>query len=199
MDDEFEEMMREINEDILEGVARWDPARMLAKIAQAHFKSFTECNKNVEDLEQSAKHIPDDCPVCDRINGLSHEALDHGFVTVAFSAFALEAHINEYGSRRLTATYFERFLDKLDTTSKWIVIPRLVCGKEIDRDSQAFQHLVELFRFRNKISHPKAINVPVKELAEGEPFGIREHNVLFEFIPRAVKAAGVAVRGGAPP
>ncbi|HJT75713.1 MAG TPA: hypothetical protein VJ739_00775 [Gemmataceae bacterium] len=189
MDEEIEEVMREIDEQLLEGVARWDSAPMLAGIAKAHFKLFTACNKNAEKLRGSPDHTQENCPVCHQMDELSSEALQHGIVTITFSAFALEAHINEYGSRRLSATYFERFIDKLDTISKWMVIPRLVCGKEISRDSQPFQYLVELFRLRNKIVHPKAKDVDLTELAgDKEPFGIREHNLLFEFVPDAIRA-----------
>lgn len=187
-DDEINEWLREHNEQVMEGTARWDPAPGLAHIALSHFKSFTECNEEAEKLKQSPKHTPENCQVCKQMDRLTREALDHGIVVVTFSAIALEAHINEYGSRRLTATYFERFIDKLDTISKWMVIPRLVCGRAISRDSQAFQHLVELFRLRNKIAHPKARDVEMKELASGRPFGIQEHNLLFEFVPRAIKA-----------
>ena len=48
------------------------------------------------------------------------------------------------------------YLDRLDLLSKWIVIPRIVTGKQLDPGSKAVQDLSWLVTLRNKQVHYKA-------------------------------------------
>lgn len=60
---------------------------------------------------------------------------------IVFCAMALEAYIYDFASRKLTDSYVQNHLDKLDTLSKWVVIPNLVTGKELPRDHRWFSLL----------------------------------------------------------
>ncbi len=66
----------------------------------------------------------------------------------------LEAYIYDYAVRRLSKELAE-YADKLDVLGKWLIIPRLVTGKEIPRGERAFQLLQKLIANRNKIVHHK--------------------------------------------
>ena len=73
-------------------------------------------------------------------------------VSVIFSALTLEA-FNNYGIEHFSRSYFDNHLDKLPAVSKWIVIPTLAVGKEIDSDSQSYEQLKRLFKRRDRLVH----------------------------------------------
>lgn len=75
---------------------------------------------------------------------------------IVFSALSLEAQIYDFAARYFGDSYAAQHLDKLDLVSKWLVVPRLVTGKEIKKDGAAFGHLRELVRIRNSLVHYKS-------------------------------------------
>ena len=77
------------------------------------------------------------------------------FVTVIFSALALEALINDYAICNFSRSYLENYSDRLSPRSKWLIFPKLVAGKAMSTDGQTFQRLTELFRLRDRLVHFK--------------------------------------------
>lgn len=77
-------------------------------------------------------------------------------ISICFSAMALEAFIYDYAARNLGDGYVSQYLDKLDLTSKWLVVPRLITGSVIDSGCQAINLLRELVRERNHLVHSKS-------------------------------------------
>ncbi|WP_318400392.1 hypothetical protein [Photobacterium leiognathi] len=86
----------------------------------------------------------------------SNKATAHALKTIVFSAMCVEAAINDYAGTHLGDKYFENHLCNLDVVSKWVVIPKLVCGKEIKKSSAAFGALKQLIRSRNQLVHSKS-------------------------------------------
>ncbi|GIU53809.1 hypothetical protein [Shewanella sp. KT0246] len=76
--------------------------------------------------------------------------------SVVFSAMCVEASINNYAGGQLGDKYFEQHLGSLDVVSKWVVIPRLICGKSIDKSGPAFSALKILISSRNSLIHNKS-------------------------------------------
>jgi len=76
-------------------------------------------------------------------------------ISIILCTMTLEAYINKYGATHLSRSYFDHYLDKLDIKSKWIIIPRLVTGNQIQTNSKAFKYLVNLISLRNKLVHVK--------------------------------------------
>jgi hypothetical protein len=74
---------------------------------------------------------------------------------VIFAAFFLEAWIYEYAVRKFSKSFFDNHLDRLRPTSKWLIVTRLVTGRDFPTDSQAFEHLKSLYNARNDLVHPK--------------------------------------------
>lgn len=95
---------------------------------------------------------------------LSSEIGIYSRVVVIFCGLALEAFINNYAIRNLSRNYFDKYLDKLDLMSKWIVIPRLLIGSQLDLGSQPLQDLNWLIKQRNELVHFKSKTVPVSRL-----------------------------------
>jgi len=55
-------------------------------------------------------------------------------------------------------------LDKLDVLSKWIVIPRITTGTQLDPGSKALQDLDWLTELRNKLVHYKSKKIEVEQI-----------------------------------
>jgi hypothetical protein len=96
-----------------------------------------------------------------RIQALENELANASLVVVVFSAIATEAYIYDYAARHLGDTYVKKHLDKLDTLSKWIIIPRLVTGREIPRNENWHGLLTNLIKTRNSVVHYKSSEPPV--------------------------------------
>jgi len=139
------------------------------------FNSF----KIVEDIEERCKKR--------RVKGIKtneeidNECLDnaniekHGLITIIFCALTVEAFINNYAIDNLSKSYLNNYLDKLDLLSKWIIIPKLIMGRQINTDSQAIQLLKKLISLRNKYVHYKTTIKSVSELRWDEDWVTFEH------------------------
>lgn len=86
-------------------------------------------------------------------------------VIVVFCALALEAFINDYAIKHFSRNYLKKYLDKLGLMSKWIVIPRLVTGSQLDAGSQQMEDLDWLVEQRNLLVHFKSQTVEVSKLS----------------------------------
>ena len=69
---------------------------------------------------------------------------------------------------KLSKSYLNNYLDKLDPISKWIVIPRDVTGNQINTDESPFQRMKELFRLRNSLVHYKTKTIKIKNLRDDD-------------------------------
>lgn len=76
--------------------------------------------------------------------------------SVIFAHMCLEAFIYDYAAHHFTDAYAKKHLDKLDFLSKWVLIPKLVIGKEFPKESKAFEYLTKLNKYRNELIHPKS-------------------------------------------
>ncbi|WP_324747190.1 hypothetical protein [Pseudomonas veronii] len=79
-----------------------------------------------------------------------------GIKTIVFSAMALEAAAYEFATLQLGERLAKTYLDKLDVVGKWLVIPRLVCGRSLHEDGPAINGLKALVRARNALVHHKS-------------------------------------------
>jgi hypothetical protein len=84
-------------------------------------------------------------------------------VSVVFSALTLEAFINDYAISNFSKTFFDTYLDRLSPTTKWMIIPRLKTGKQLDPLGPAIHKLSSLFKQRDKLVHHKTVIKPVSE------------------------------------
>jgi hypothetical protein len=90
------------------------------------------------------------------------------FIIVVFTGMFLEAFIFDYASSRLSTSYVKKYLDKLDTSSKWIVIPKLTTNKNFPPQSEAFSFLQEISSQRNKFVHYKSKFLNPNEIDNSE-------------------------------
>jgi hypothetical protein len=87
---------------------------------------------------------------------LEHEQFKYGIKAIVFAAMCVEAAINDYAGWQLGDNYFEKHLSSLDVVSKWIVIPKLVCGHTIDKSGPAHSSLKRLVKDRNSFVHNRS-------------------------------------------
>ena len=167
----------------------WDGTSALSRIARAHFALFNQElaeAKRLQEFVESEGDTEDD--------DLTHQswecetrAADHAKVVITFAAFAIESHINSYGARRLGERYFKNHLDKLDTVSKWIIIPRVVAGRRFPKDHNVFDLLTKLFSYRNEIVHPKSTKIDMAKLEKEAKNRFAMEKKFLEFVPKAIE------------
>jgi hypothetical protein len=80
----------------------------------------------------------------------------YGIQTIVFSAMAIEAAVFDFAAIQLGDKIAERYLDKMDLLSKWMIVPRLVCGRSLQEDGPAMNGLKGLVIARNALVHHKS-------------------------------------------
>ena len=95
-------------------------------------------------------------------------SLRYFLVQYLYAAMCLEAFIYDYAAVALGDTYVQKYLDKLDLIAKWVIIPRLVLGREVSRDGQAFEYLKLIKKERDKLAHSKSRPALTEEQREKE-------------------------------
>ncbi|WP_219703247.1 hypothetical protein [Marinomonas lutimaris] len=102
------------------------------------------------------------------ISEFSSLAYQHSLKAIVFSSMCVEAGINDYAGIQLGDKYCEKHIYSMDVISKWVLVPKLVCGNEMDKSGPAFRALQQLVKSRNKLVHSKSrdIGVPSLELAK---------------------------------
>ncbi|WP_346889164.1 hypothetical protein [Clostridium sp. UBA1056] len=85
---------------------------------------------------------------------------------IVFSALAVESYIYDYGARRLGDNIMKDHLDKLDIISKWVIIPKMITGKSIDKSGEGYCRLKELIQCRNSIVHNKSTPIEMSNIED---------------------------------
>ncbi|GDY24895.1 hypothetical protein AHAT_07850 [Agarivorans sp. Toyoura001] len=125
----------------------------------ARTQVMTRTYRDIAEVEYTSCMLIEELPDTEdeeEMHSRSSQTTKHAIQTIVFSAMSIEAAINNYAGTHLGDKYFESHLSSLDVVSKWIVIPKLVCGNEIDKSSAAFGALKALIRARNQLVHSKS-------------------------------------------
>lgn len=77
-------------------------------------------------------------------------------IVIVFSAMAIESYIYDYAARHLGDAFVKDHLERMDPLSKWILIPRLVTGRELPHRTHWQTPLASLIKVRNSIVHYKS-------------------------------------------
>lgn len=112
-----------------------------------------------------------------------------GIKTIVFSAMTLEAAAYEFATLQLGEHFAKKYLDKLDVVGKWLVIPRLVCGRSLREDGPAINGLKALIKSRNALVHHKSKEWDSRIKASDTLNAIKEQRAQFENVqvPNAFK------------
>lgn len=123
-------------------------------------EELNELQVNTSKSEKSSDFFVD--KVAEKNDRIGRLAL----IVIIFSATSLEAYINYYAVSNLSRNYLKTYLDKLDLLSKWVVIPRIVTGTQLETGSKALQELSWLITLRNKLVHYKSRKIEVADIKE---------------------------------
>lgn len=80
-------------------------------------------------------------------------------IAVTFAATALESYIHNYAARKLGEAFAEKHIDSLSHESKWLIVLRMVSGREVRTDHPAMAELRALIKARNTVVHLKSRNI----------------------------------------
>lgn len=114
-------------------------------------ESLRISNINIEGLSDEDKYL---------LNGKSTESK---IKAIVFAAMCVEAAINDYAGSQLGDKYYQQHLVNLDVVSKWVVIPRLICGNSLDKSGPAFASLKKLIKARNNLIHNKSFEMDASD------------------------------------
>jgi len=151
------------------------------KAELAHHEDFfviaSQHNAHVKHLvaERDTRQGKDDLAVdfvCEKNTAIQREAM----VAVIFSALALEAFINYYAIEYTSGNYFKNHLERLDPVTKWVLIPKLISGRQIDTGGQAYEKLTWLFGLRNNLVHYKFRRKAISHFTEEKDWVTENHS-----------------------
>lgn len=91
---------------------------------------------------------------------LGNKSQESGYIAIVFAVMFIEGAVYNFGAIYLGDSYIRNNLDRLSLLSKISVIMRMVTGKDIDSDGQAYEHLKKLLRYRNALVHAKSSPIP---------------------------------------
>ncbi|RMT13054.1 MULTISPECIES: hypothetical protein [Pseudomonas syringae group genomosp. 2] len=120
-----------------------------ARIAEDAFAFF---------LDDAADPSPLFCPPYDPTGAMDREdrKAANGIKTIVFSAMAIEAAVFDLAAIQLGDRVATLYLDKMDLLGKWMIVPRLICGRSLNENGPAFNSLKGLVKARNALVHHKS-------------------------------------------
>jgi len=92
---------------------------------------------------------------------LEKQAKDFAIKAIVFAAMSVESAINDYAGKHLGDKYYQQHLASLDLISKWVIIPRLVCERSLDKSGAAYNALKTLVSARNRLVHNKSEEINI--------------------------------------
>ena len=134
-------------------------------------RSLTKAKDETNRMDLRAKRAPFTQADIDFIVEKNAEIRRYAASAVLFSVMTLESYVNGYALDRFSRSYFDKYLDKLDLKSKWVVYPKLVSGNDMDTGSKAFASFTKLIALRNRLVHDKPRKKRLSEL-NNQNFGL---------------------------
>lgn len=116
---------------------------------------------------------------------LRADAQKSGYIAIVFSAMYIESAVYDFGAIYLGDNYVLKHVDKLNITSKIIVLLKLATGRDLNTDGQAYEHLKKLFEYRNELVHSKS--KPLMSAKEMHIFREKTSRKYYEAINSAKK------------
>jgi hypothetical protein len=122
-----------------------------AEMVQLHEEELDVLMKETEGREMSVEESRNSIE-------LQHYLHMNEVTAPIFGVTAAENFIYYYGMMSLSSSHPHtvEHLEKLDTFTKWLVIPALACGTELDKSCNAMNEFHQLIQIRNSIIHPKS-------------------------------------------
>lgn len=144
-------------------------ASRFVAIAKEHYAVFEEAYHQILELRKTKCYSEEEATLLScELSEPQELAARSGMIVIAFVAFAVEALIYDYGARWLTQGFVKKYLDKLDTQSKWIIYPQLKTGQAVPTGDNAFARVGKLIADRHQLVHEKSRAVTAESIAQTE-------------------------------
>jgi hypothetical protein len=143
---------------------RMSSASLFSGIVKENHKKMTILNAQIDKLEKNRTKVKsaDETILFEQeIIPLRKKLAKSSLIVIIFSAIAVETYIYDYASRHLGDVFVKDHLDKLDAASKWVIVPKLITGRELPRGERWFELLKNLIKARNSIVHHKSSELPM--------------------------------------
>lgn len=154
-----------------------DTYKEIVKLEREH----NELQANISESEKLSDNFVD--KVAEKNDKIGRLVL----IVAIFCATSLEAYINHYAISRLSKNYFETYLDKLGLFSKWVVIPRIITGMQLDAGIRPLQDLSWLISLRNKLLHHKSRKVSIEEIQDTDFLWAKDANRAIETVKNLIQ------------
>jgi len=143
-------------ENINNNKTKFYNATHYASICKDNYAEFNKCLDELSKIENKIGNTQKRHDLCSKQQ-------KSGTTVIVFAAICLEAFINDYASMKLSKQLFEK-IEMLGFCNKWVIVPKLVTGKEFNTSSKAFELLRQLIKNRNELVHPKPKLKTIDEL-----------------------------------
>lgn len=127
-----------------------------AGIAREHYSKVISNSKELEELNNKIVDEDTYYQHTEECIKKENELQKNCIITITFSAMSLESFIYDYSASVLGDSYTSNYIDKLDVISKWVIVPKMITGKEIPRDERCFELLKQTIKLRNNFIHSKS-------------------------------------------
>lgn len=151
--------MIKVNEDDSFKLRTGDLAEFLEVILE-QAKTYSEFKHNRPKIEE----LNDGEAIC----RLNRQQLDPLYISSVFAAFFLEAYIFDYGARKKSDGYIEKYIDKLDPPSKWVVVTALFNERGLEPSDSWYHHMTTIFKDRNKLAHSRSKNFVPDQISKAD-------------------------------
>jgi len=119
-------------------------------------RNYKELKINIVDYNNTQEPQPDEDYFESKKHKLEEKIFENYLLIIVFISMFMESYIYDYGARILGDNYIKKHIDKLDVISKWVIIPKIITTKEIDKKRHSFEIFKKVISLRNKITHWKS-------------------------------------------
>ena len=169
-------------------IPRTIASKIFVSIARESNVQVQELKLSLDQMTSRVEQNPDDQNAITQWGELHNRLVNHACITIIFAALAVEAYIYDYGARGMSDSFMEKYIDKLELLSKWVVVPQLVKGRSFPREGQGIELLKKLISARNSLAHFKSgtdkSTLDPKTLAAKAGDAIRTLDILREDMER---------------
>lgn len=132
-------------------------------IVKENHKKLIRVDNKLKTLQlQLSKSENEDYELERKIFRQEYEIAKISFIVIVFSVMMIKSYVYDYAARHLRDSYVKKHLDRLDTLSQWIKIPKLITEKELSQPQLWASPLEKIIKLRNKITHHKTQDVSIE-------------------------------------
>jgi len=139
-----------------------------SKIVKENHKKWMKLEDKIKKIKFKHAKTGENIEYRNQLNSYNDELAKTSFILVIFTTIAVEAYIYDYAARHLGDIFVKNHLDKLDTLSKWVIIPELITGKVLSPQQDWQGKLKRLIKARNSITHYKSWDINNNSLVDIE-------------------------------